>query len=111
MDEPTVALSRPDADRLYQVIRRLAAGGATIVLVSHFLREVAELADEVTILRDGHLVRTSPAANETEDTMLSSMLGRSLGTAFPARRPVPGAGADRAPSARPERTGGARCVA
>jgi ABC-type sugar transport system ATPase subunit len=89
MDEPTAALPRPDADRLYQVIRRLAAGGTTIVLVSHFLREVAELADEVTILRDGHLVRTAPAANETEDTMLSSMLGRSLGTAFPARRPVP----------------------
>ena len=89
MDEPTAALPRPDADRLYQVIRRLAAGGTTIVLVSHFLREVAELADEVTILRDGHLVRTAPAADETEETMLSSMLGRSLGTAFPARQPVP----------------------
>ena len=89
MDEPTAALPRPDADRLYQVVRRLAAGGTTIVLVSHFLREVAELADEVTILRDGHLVRTALAADETEDTMLSSMLGRSLGTAFPARRPVP----------------------
>jgi len=89
MDEPTAALPRPDADRLYQVIRRLAAGGTTIVLVSHFLREVAELADEVTILRDGHLVRTAPAADETEETMLSSMLGRSVGTAFPARRPVP----------------------
>ena len=90
MDEPTAALPRPDADRLYQVIRRLAAGGATIVLVSHFLREVAELADEVTILRDGHLVRTALAADETEETMLSSMLGRSLGTTFPARRPVSG---------------------
>ncbi len=89
MDEPTAALPRPDADRLYQVVRRLAAGGTTIVLVSHFLREVAELADEVTILRDGRLVRTAPAADETEETMLSSMLGRSLGTAFPARRPVP----------------------
>jgi rhamnose transport system ATP-binding protein len=89
MDEPTAALPRPDADRLYQVIRRLAAGGTTIVLVSHFLREVAELADEVTILRDGHLVRTALAADETEETMLSSMLGRSLGATFPARRPVP----------------------
>jgi len=89
MDEPTAALPRPDADRLYQVIRRLAAGGTTIVLVSHFLREVAGLADEVTILRDGHLVRTAPAADETEESMLSSMLGRSLGTTFPARRPVP----------------------
>ncbi len=88
MDEPTAALGRPDAQRLHQVIRRLAAGGTTVVLVSHFLREVAELADEVTILRDGRLVRTAPAAEETEETMLSSMLGRSLGTAFPARRPV-----------------------
>ena len=60
-----------------------------MVLVSHFLREVAELADQVTILRDGRLVRTAPAADETEETMLSSMLGRSLGTTFPPRRPVP----------------------
>jgi ABC-type sugar transport system ATPase subunit len=89
MDEPTAALSRPDAERLHQVIRRLAAGGTTVVLVSHFLREVAELADQVTILRDGRLVRTAPAAGETEETMLSSMLGRSLGTTFPAKRPVP----------------------
>jgi rhamnose transport system ATP-binding protein len=89
MDEPTAALSRPDALRLHQVIRRLAAGGTTVVLVSHFLREVAELADEVTILRDGRVVRTAPAADETEETMLSAMLGRSLGTAFPARRLVP----------------------
>jgi rhamnose transport system ATP-binding protein len=89
MDEPTAALPRPDVRRLHQVIRRLAADGTTVVLVSHFLREVAELADEVTILRDGRLVRTAPAAEETEETMLSSMLGRSLGTTFPARRPVP----------------------
>jgi rhamnose transport system ATP-binding protein len=88
MDEPTAALGRPDAERLYQVIRRLAAGGTTIVLVSHFLREVAELADEVTILRDGRLVRTAPAADETEESMLSSMLGRSLSTTFPRPRPV-----------------------
>jgi ABC-type sugar transport system ATPase subunit len=88
MDEPTAALGRPDAQRLHQVIRRLAAGGTTIVLVSHFLREVAELADQVTILRDGRLVRTAAAADETEETMLSSMLGRSLSTTFPPRRPV-----------------------
>ena len=88
MDEPTAALSRPDAERLHEIIRRLAAGGTTVVLVSHFLREVAELANEVTILRDGHLIRTAPAAQETVETMLSAMLGRSLGTAFPARRPV-----------------------
>jgi simple sugar transport system ATP-binding protein/ribose transport system ATP-binding protein len=87
MDEPTAALSRPDVDKLHEVIRRLAAGGTTIVLVSHFLGEVLELADQVTVLRDGHLVRTAPAAEETEDTLLSAMLGRPLGTAFPPKQP------------------------
>ncbi|MBO0775275.1 MAG: sugar ABC transporter ATP-binding protein [Actinobacteria bacterium] len=89
MDEPTAALSQPDVARLHQVIRDLAAGGTTVVLVSHFLGEVLELADEVTILRDGRLVRTGPAAQETEETMLSAMLGRSLGATFPAKRLVP----------------------
>jgi len=89
MDEPTAALSRPDVDRLHEVIRRLAAGGTTIVLVSHFLGEVLELADRVTVLRDGHLVRTAAAAEETEDSLLSAMLGRPLGTAFPVRQQAP----------------------
>ncbi len=89
MDEPTAALSRPDVDRLHEVIRRLAASGTTIVLVSHFLGEVLELADQVTVLRDGNLVRTAPAIDETEDSLLRAMLGRPLGTAFPVRQPAP----------------------
>jgi len=89
MDEPTAALSRPDVARLHEIVRRLAAAGTTVVLVSHFLREVLELADELTILRDGHVVRTARAADETEESMLNAMLGRSLGATFPARRAVP----------------------
>jgi simple sugar transport system ATP-binding protein/ribose transport system ATP-binding protein len=88
MDEPTAALSRPDALRLHEVIRRLAAGGTTIVLVSHFLGEVLSLAQVVTILRDGRVVRTAPAAQETEDSILNAMLGRSLGSTFPPKRPA-----------------------
>ncbi len=88
MDEPTAALSRPDVVRMHGIIRRLAAAGTTIVLVSHFLREVLDLAEEVTILRDGRVVRTARAADETEETMLSAMLGRSVGATFPAKRPV-----------------------
>jgi ABC-type sugar transport system ATPase subunit len=86
MDEPTAALSRPDVEALHAVIRQLAAGGTTVVLVSHFLGEVLELADQVTILRDGHLVRTVPAAGQTQDSLLSAMLGRSLDAAFPHKR-------------------------
>jgi ABC-type sugar transport system ATPase subunit len=83
-------LSRPDAVRLHEIIRRLAGSGTTIVLVSHFLREVLDLAREVTILRDGRVVRTGHAADETEQSLLSAMLGRSLGAAFPAKRPAGG---------------------
>ena len=89
MDEPTAALSQPDAKALHVVIRQLARSGTTVVLVSHFLGEVLELADEVSILRDGRLVQTVPAAGQTEDSLLSAMLGRSLDATFPPKRPVP----------------------
>jgi ABC-type sugar transport system ATPase subunit len=89
MDEPTAALSRADAKALHVVIRQLARSGTTVVLVSHFLSEVLELADEVTILRDGRLVQTVPAAGQSEDSLLSAMLGRSLDATFPPRRLVP----------------------
>jgi len=88
MDEPTAALSRPDAARLHDIIRGLAGSGTTIVLVSHFLREVLDLAQEVTILRDGRVVRTAHTADETERSLLNAMLGRSLGAAFPPKRPA-----------------------
>ena len=89
MDEPTAALSRPDVAALHAVIRQLAASGTTVVLVSHFLGEVLELADQVTILRDGRLVQTVPAAGQTEESLMAAMLGRSLDATFPPRRPVP----------------------
>jgi ABC-type sugar transport system ATPase subunit len=88
MDEPTAALSRPDVEALHTVIRQLAGNGTTVVLVSHFLGEVLELADEVTILRDGRLVQTVPAAGQTEESLMAAMLGRSLDAAFPAKRPA-----------------------
>jgi rhamnose transport system ATP-binding protein len=88
MDEPTAALSRDDVESLHTVIRQLARNGTTVVLVSHFLNEVLELADEVTILRDGRLVRTVPAAGQTEETLMAAMLGRPLDATFPAKRPA-----------------------
>jgi simple sugar transport system ATP-binding protein/ribose transport system ATP-binding protein len=90
LDEPTAALSGPEAETLHRVVRTLARDGRTIVLVSHFLGEVLELADTVTILRDGRVVRTGPTAGETEASLISAMLGRSVGQAFPDRRPPSG---------------------
>jgi rhamnose transport system ATP-binding protein len=86
MDEPTAALSRPDVQTLHEIIRSLAAAGTTVVLVSHFLGEVLELADQVTVLRDGRVVRTGTAAGQTEDSLLAAMLGASIAGAFPAKR-------------------------
>ena len=86
MDEPTAALGRQDVESLHKVIRQLAKNGTTVVLVSHFLGEVLELADEVTILRDGRLVQTVPTTGQTEETLMAAMLGRSLDATFPPKR-------------------------
>lgn len=89
MDEPSAALAGPDVRRLHEIIRSLAASGKTVLLVSHFLREVLELADNVTVLRDGRLVRSAPAAQESEDSLIQAMLGRPLGAAYPPKAPPP----------------------
>ena len=83
MDEPTAALSAHDTVLLHGVVRQLAASGRTVVLISHFLGEVLDLADTITILRDGRLIRTAPASDETESSLIEGMLGRSLGSVFP----------------------------
>ncbi|HET8926323.1 MAG TPA: sugar ABC transporter ATP-binding protein, partial [Microbacterium sp.] len=83
MDEPTAALSGSDVELLHDVVRKLAASGRTVLLISHFLSEVLELSDTVTILRDGRHIRTAPASEESESTLIEGMLGRSLGSVFP----------------------------
>ncbi|MFL5929127.1 MAG: sugar ABC transporter ATP-binding protein [Gaiellaceae bacterium] len=83
MDEPTSALTADESERLFELIRALQARGATIVYVSHFLKEVLTLADTVTVLRDGKLVRTSAAAAETPERLVAAMLGRTFELTFP----------------------------
>ncbi len=88
MDEPTARLSATEAAQLRGIVRALADDGRTIVYVSHFLEEVLALADAITVLRDGRLVRTAPAAQETPASLVEAMVGRALSAAFPDRRPV-----------------------
>ena len=59
MDEPSAALSEHETRQLHEIIRSLARAGTSILLISHFLREVLDLADTVTVLRDGEVVRTA----------------------------------------------------
>jgi simple sugar transport system ATP-binding protein/ribose transport system ATP-binding protein len=89
MDEPTAALTRDEADRLLQITRELRDDGVTVIYVSHILGDVLALADTITVLKDGRQVKTSPAGEETTDSLVTAMLGRSLDVAFPDRRPPP----------------------
>ena len=89
MDEPTAALSRNETDALHQIIRSLAREGKSVVLISHFLSEVLALSDTITTLRDGHLIRTVPANEANQDSLIEGMLGRSLTTAFPEKLTSP----------------------
>ena len=100
LDEPSAALGRDEIAHLHETIRSLRARGRTIVLVSHFLGEVLRIADTVTVLRDGRLIRTGPAGEETEASLVQAMLGRALDQSFPPKA-VPEKGG---PSCSPWRT-------
>ena len=76
-------------ERLHEVVRGLHARGHTVILVSHFLGEVLDLSDVVTVLRDGRVVRTGPIADETEASLVTGMLGRPVSRTYPAKQPAP----------------------
>ena len=76
---------RDEAERLFELVRRLRQRGTTIVYVSHFLPEVLALADTVTVLRDGQARADVAAADETPESLVTAMLGRAIGLAFPER--------------------------
>jgi ABC-type sugar transport system ATPase subunit len=90
-DEPTAALAPAEAEHLFAVVRRLAAQGRAVVYISHRLGEVQELADRVTILKDGRRVDCRPAASLGVDEMVRLMVGREQSALFPPpRRGAPG---------------------
>lgn len=94
MDEPTSSLTADEAERLHQTMLRLRETGTTVIYVSHFLDDILQVCDRVTILRDGRLVRTGEAADETKGSIVSAMLGGDqTETPFPLKsaRPDPGA--------------------
>jgi simple sugar transport system ATP-binding protein/ribose transport system ATP-binding protein len=93
LDEPSAAMSAVEVERLHGIVRSLTRMGRTVILVSHFLPEVLELADTITVLRDGKVVSSGPAAGETEASLIAKMLGRALGRIYPEQRP-PGADAE-----------------
>lgn len=86
-DEPTAALTQVEVERLFGLIDDLRTRGLAIVYITHRLAEVERLADEITVLKDGRVVRTLPAEGATEEVIIPLMVGREVRDLFPERRP------------------------
>jgi ribose transport system ATP-binding protein len=78
MDEPTSALSVTEAERLHAIIRRLSLDGVSIIYISHRMEEVFDLAQRVTVLRDGAVAGTLPAAGISRRDLIRLMVGRDV---------------------------------
>lgn len=89
MDEPTAMLADDEARAFRDIVTRLRADGHTVIYVSHFLSEVLEIADTVTVMRNGGVVETLATSEATPERLVESMLGRSMASRFPPVPPVP----------------------
>jgi ribose transport system ATP-binding protein len=85
MDEPTAALAGPEVALLYQIIERLKERGTAILYVSHRLREIFDLCDTVTVLKDGRVAATRPAAELDDPSLVRLMVGRPISAYFPGK--------------------------
>src|SRR5579871_6012755 len=83
MDEPTAALAAREVDHLFRVIGELRAQGVGIIYISHRLEELYQIADRVTVLRDGKTVVSCPLADVDRAALIRWMVGREIATVFP----------------------------
>jgi len=93
LDEPTAALNEQESANLLNILRQLKKEGVTCIFISHKLEEVLDIADSVTVLRDGHTIETREITDESkisEDEIISMMVGRTLTQRFPKVDHVPG---------------------
>jgi ribose transport system ATP-binding protein len=88
LDEATSALAAADVTRIYSVLKRLRAEGLALVYISHRMHEIAELADECTVLCNGRSVASYPAGTKTDKEVIELMIGRTYDGVFPAK-PAP----------------------
>ncbi|MCO1602951.1 sugar ABC transporter ATP-binding protein [Desulfosporosinus nitroreducens] len=83
MDEPTSAITLKEVEKLFVKIRELKARGVSIIYISHKLDEVFQIADDITVLRDGTVVESHPKEELDIETVIALMVGRKLTTTFP----------------------------
>ena len=86
LDEPTAMLANDEVDALLDIVRSLRAQGVAVLYISHRLEEVEALADRVTVLRDGKMIGTWPAADLDQREMAELMVGRELSMLYPPKR-------------------------
>ncbi|MFK7803381.1 MAG: sugar ABC transporter ATP-binding protein, partial [Anaerolineae bacterium] len=79
MDEPTASLSAHEAEQLFKLTRALREQGVSIVYISHRMEEVFELADRISVLRDGKLISSAAASEVTQTSAIQDMVGRDVG--------------------------------
>ncbi|TZE81390.1 xylose ABC transporter ATP-binding protein [Calorimonas adulescens] len=90
LDEPTSALTEAETERLFEILRNLKNNGVTCIYISHKIDEIYEIADSITILRDGKTIETEKVSNIDENKIISLMVGRELTQRFPRVKHTPG---------------------
>ena len=85
MDEPTAPLTTAEVGNLFRMVRKLADRGVTIIFISHRMEELFEIADRVTVLRDGKYVKTLKMEDTSTAELISLMVGRSIDEQYPQR--------------------------
>ncbi|KPU26680.1 D-ribose transporter ATP-binding protein [Caloranaerobacter sp. TR13] len=83
LDEPTAALTESEVETLFKIIKELKNKGITFIIITHKLEEIFQIADTVTILRDGQTIDTYPVEELDEDTIIKGMVGRELTERYP----------------------------
>jgi len=86
LDEPTSALTTNEVDTLFNILRQLKGRGITSILISHKLDEVFQIADRITVLRDGTVIATYDKEKVARDQVVSDMVGRKITTYYPKER-------------------------
>ena len=88
-DEPTTSLTARETERLFAIIERLHHAGKTIIYISHILRDIQYLADDIVVLRDGEVIQVGPKQAFDIQRMISLMVGRDIKTLYPERTSKP----------------------
>jgi len=91
LDEPTAALAEGEAANLLKILKGLREQGVTCIYISHRLKEVFDIADRITVLRDGRTIATHDKRDLNEDKLIALMVGRDLTNIYPWKSRTPGA--------------------